>query len=568
MTPEERKRILSNDYADLLIAYTKSENILTGFPNGSYEILNESFALVHIPVSAITENIVLEQGYSVMPTCFGMISNNSFEASGIDKLRNIPRLNLRGQGVLLGFVDSGIEYTNPVFQKADGSTRIVSIWDQSIDSEDRNPEGTFYGTEFNSDDINNALKNQNPLTIVPSKDDVGHGTMLAGIAAGSETPDQKFSGVVPDSELIVVKLKPAKPYLKEFFRIPQDVTCYQENDIMLGLQYLIRIAEKLNRPIAICVAIGTSQGAHDGRGSLSNYLSLLGDTTGVGIVVAAGNEGNAKRHYYGTVDPAVGYDTVELRIGEKESGFTMELWGDSPSVFSIDILSPSGEYIPRIPARLDDYREISFLFEQTKILVNYQMIESQSGDQLILVRFQNPTPGIWRFKVYGKSDLTLGFNVWLPMDHFMTDETYFLKPNPYDTVLSLGNSYVPIIVTAYNTTDNSLYANASKGYSRDNYIVPQIAAPGVNILAPAPGNTFAEVTGSSAAAAHTTGVTAMLLEWGIINENYTNMSSTEIKKFLIRGAQRRKDLTYPNQDWGYGILNAYNTFNNLRNINE
>jgi len=563
MAPLNRERIISNEYADLLIEYNTDLTLLNRFAEYSIHIINSIYAVVHLPVDQITNRTILQYGYSAMPSIFGPISSVSLDALGITKLRNRPNLNLRGQGTLIGIVDTGIDYTNPIFQNADHTTRILSLWDQTIVSENY-PVNTYYGTEFSREQINEALQSVDPYAVVPSIDEVGHGTMVAGVAAGKEVPESNFSGAAPDADLIVVKLKLAKTYLKEFFCVPESALCYQETDITFGLQYLVEVARRFNRPIAICLALGTTQSAHDGRGTLSNYLSIIASTVGTALIIAAGNEGNAKRHYYGVVDPNIGYDTVELNVGENESGFSMELWGDTPSSYSIDILSPTGEYIPKIVASLDANREISFLFEGTIINVDYQMVESQSGDQLILLRFRNPAPGIWRFQVYGRGDLTLSFDIWLPMEHFISNRTYFIRPNQYTTIQTLATVTIPITVTAYNPENDSLYLNAGRGYTRLEMVKPDIAAPGVNVTAPTLDQGFEPVTGTSVAAALATGVSAMMLEWGILRERHTRINSVEIKKFMMRGATRSTVYEYPNREWGYGILDIYNIFDVLR----
>ena len=563
MTTQERERIISNDYADLLITYSGDENAFKNFTDATVHIIDYLNAVVHVPVQQITSKTIVRLGYSVMPSLFGLISQGSLEASGVIRLRSIPNFNLRGQGVLIGILDSGIDYTNPIFKNADNTTKITSIWDQTIFS-DNYPTNTYYGTEYTREQINTALRSDNPHAIVPTTDEIGHGTMLAGIAAGNEVPESGFYGVAPEAELVIVKLKQAKQYLRDFFIVPEAVPCYQENDILFALDYLNTTAINQNKPIAICIALGTAQGAHDGRGTLSSYLSVLADDSGNGVIIAAGNEGNARRHYYGKVNVTTGYDTVELSVGEDELGFSMELWGDSPGVFSIDILTPTGEYVPRIVPRLDENRDISFIFEETTIIVDYQNIESQSGDQLIILRFHNPAPGIWKFNVYGRADLNIGFNIWLPMEGFISENTFFVRSDPYITILSLGNAQLPITVTAYNSEDDSLYLNASRGFTRIGIIKPEIAAPGVNIISPTLDQGFAGVTGTSAAAAHTTGIAAMLLEWAVVKGNQTTLNTLDMKIFMIRGARRDIELTYPNRDWGYGILDAFNIFDVLR----
>jgi subtilisin family serine protease len=563
MTEEERNVIISEDYADLLIEYSGDVSVLQAFPNAIVEIINFLQAVVHVPVQDITNLTILELGYSVMPTLNGLISHASLEASGILRIRNIPNFNLRGQGVLIGIIDTGIDYTNPIFINADGTTRIASIWDQSI-ATGPPPEGRQYGTEYTRDQINQALQSANPREIVPSIDTNGHGTMVAGIAGGSENSENDFAGVAPDAEFVVVKLKPAKRYLKQFFKVPEDAVCYQSNDILFAIGYLLDTAVILQRPMAICIAVGTSQGGHDGRGILGSYLSLISSSPGIGVIVAAGNEGNGRRHYYGEIDAVTGYDVVEVNVGEDELGFSMELWGGAPSIFSIDILSPSGEYVPRIAVGMDENREISFIFERTIIYVDYQMVEAQTGDQLILIRFENPSQGIWRFNVYERGDLNLGFHIWLPIGNFLSENTYFIKSDPYTTILSMGNAEVPITVTAYNNVDDSLYLDASRGYSRIGLVKPSVAAPGVNLTGPTMDQGFTSFSGTSTSAAHTTGIAAMILEWGLVRRNLPGMSTIEIKKLIIRGARRDLDLQYPNRDWGYGILDIYNVFDSLR----
>lgn len=566
MTEEDRYKIVSNEYTDLFIEYNQNPNLLNRFPDATTQIIDTRFAIAYVPNDQLNNNFISQYGYSSFPHCYGLTSQNSLESSGVQTLRRNPNFNLRGQGVLIGIIDTGIDYTNPIFIKPDGTSKIVKLWDQTIQSKFDYPPNSLFGTEYNHERINQALKSVNPFEVVPSIDDIGHGTMLAGIAAGNEVLSSNFSGVVPDSDLLVVKLKQAKPALRTFFEIPQDVPCYQENDILWAVDYMRTTALASNRPIAICIGLGTSQGSHDGRGPLDNFIYYTALYPNTSISVAAGNEGNLKRHFYSKIDSSKGYSSMELNVGENEPGFSMELWGTTPNTYSIDITSPTGEYTPRIEESLKVNRTINYIFERTIIYIDYQIVETHAGDQLILLRFQNPASGIWNFNVYTRGDLAGSYHVWLPMGNFISRNTQFIQSDPNTTITAPGDSLTPITVTAYNPNDKLLYPEASRGYTSSNVIKPELAAPGFDVVAPTLNQGFANSSGTGIAAAHTAGITAMLLEWGTLKGNYPGINTLIMKEYLIRGAKRNIKIEYPNKDWGYGILDVYGVFNILLQI--
>ncbi len=567
MTQEEKSRIISDEYVDLIVKYSGNPISLKQFAEYSVHIMNDSYAVIYLPISEVSTKLRTQFTYSSLPHMYALASDQSLEASGVTKINRTTSLQLRGDGVLVGLIDTGIDYTHPVFLHEDGTTKIMAIWDQSIDSEDqypRIPYPAFYGTEYTAEQINQALRSGNPLQIVPSVDENGHGTMLAGIAAGSLNQTNDFIGVVPDSDILAVKLKKAKVFYKNFYHIPEEAVAYQENDIIWALEYLIDTARKLQRPIAICIGLGTSLGVHDNNGTLNTMVSIAGDFPGVALTVPAGNEGSARRHFFSTISPKGDAVVVELNVGGNEQGFTMELWGNPPMIYTMDILSPNGEYISRISENLSKNQEIAFVFEQTVIDIDYIMVESDTGLQLIVLRFRNPTQGVWRFQVYGRGDLPGEFNIWLPPDQFISRETYFTNATSNTTVTSPGNSIVPITITAYNSGVSNIYPESGRGYTMSNMIKPDLAAPGVNIQCPDLNHGFTAITGTGAAMAHAAGITAMVLEWSVVRGNFPKIDTVGIKKFLIRGAKRSSNLTYPNRDWGYGMIDIYNAFSILR----
>ncbi|MFA9377665.1 MAG: S8 family peptidase [Lachnotalea sp.] len=556
------EKVLSEDYADYMIDEGKALNELTTIQDiCSFNLIDNTYN-VYIPISKLPNNMLEAYGFGAYPNCYGVMDMNSLDKSGITQIQNIPNFQLQGEGVLIGLVDTGIDYQHEAFIKEDGTSKILSIWDQSINSDFFHPEKFPYGTEYSQSQINLALKSENPLSVVPSTDEDGHGTYLAGIAAGNRNEKEKFSGVAPKAELVVVKLKQAKRFLQDFWRIPNNVLTFQKNDLIMGLRYLEDFSAKAQQPMSIIIGIGTSQGAHDERGALSTYISNLASKEGICLTICGGNEGNTGHHYMGKVEKNP--DLVELMVGSNVSGFSMEFWGSSPTNYSIDIKSPTGEYIPRIAPRATVSREIKLIFGNTTINVDYKLVESQSGEQLILLRFTNPLEGLWTFNVYSGGNLSFNYHCWLPIEQFLSSETHFNKPNADYTLTSPGNTFIPIVMTAYNTDNEALYINASRGYMRTENIAPTLAAPGVNLIGPNIPSGYKKASGTSVAAAHTAGVGAMLLEWGNVKNNYPEISTVEIRNIFIRGARRDPNIMFPNKKWGYGILDLYNAFDIFR----
>lgn len=556
MTEAERYKITSNDYTDILAEGFERINGMFNSKDYTVNRINNDYAVYHPPASELTIDSTQKFGYQYIPKCYGLMNLSSNEVSGITRVRMDPSLELRGQGVLLGFIDTGIDYTNPIFRYADNTSRIVYIWDQSIES-GKYQEDFYFGTEYSQWDINTALIAADPYRVVPSRDENGHGTALAGIAAGGEDLSASFSGVAPDAEIVVVKLKEAKQNIKDFFCIPPNVPCYQENDIMFGIQYLINVADKLERPIAICIGIGSSQGAHEGEGVFCNFLNDIGRIAGKSIVVAGGNEGNTNHHYYGEIDPSVDFDVVSLNVGENESGFTMELWGFAPNIVAVEVYAPDGGLVARVSGIFLQRSTQIVNHRGTSIFIDNQFSEERTGNQLIMFRFIKPFSGVWRFVVSGSGDLLLRYHIWLPISNFLTANTYFINGN-LDTTLSIpANAINTIAIANYNHQNQSLYYYSGRGFTKNGGLKPDVAAPGVNITAPSLTGGFYSSTGSSESTAHATGAIALLLEWGIIRGNSTKLNNILIRRIVINGARRSPTVSYPDQGWGFGTIDIY-----------
>ena len=571
--------VASEDFADFIAPYfTTPEEFIRSQGTDCIDFVNSTLAVVYVPLSTVTPSTYTSYTYSAVPKLYSLLDVTSMDAAGITPAGELPVLNNQGAGVIVGFVDTGINYTDSLFRNVDGSTRIIGIWDQTNNSDNSNnienetvkPFSAFsalYGTQYTAEEINLALNSDNPASIVPTRDENGHGTFLASIAAGNRDERAGFSGAAPQASIAMVKLKPAKQYLRDFYLIQDGAEAYQENDIMMGVSYLYFLARKYSMPLVVCIPLGTNIGSHMGMSRLGQYLNQVSLSNGSAVITAAGNETGARHHFRAVMDADTDEVTAELRVGEREAGFSMELWAENMGAYTVGFISPTGEVAREISVPLRGENTVSFLLEQTQITVYTQIADVSSGSQFIFMRFENPMSGIWRILIRNSLDIRETFHIWLPVRGFISDETYFLRPDPDTIITDPGNARYPITVTAYDHTKNSIYIHASRGYSLSGRIKPDLAAPGVNILgASVSGRRLTRMSGTSVSAAHLAGAAAILLNWGVLNANYPYLNTPVLKSIFVRGAQRNPALTYPNREFGYGTLNLYEAFLHLRNL--
>lgn len=519
-----------------------------------------------------------------IPQCYGLLDTSNIESTGVGQIRRQPYLGFRGNGVLVGVLDTGIDYTYPAFLNGDGTTRIAAIWDQTAQQQGVRDTSTiqvgdleldpftcvndssmpyFYGTEYTREQINEALRSDNPYDIVPQRDENGHGTAMTGIIAGNEIRRDNFSGVAPLATLVIVKLKQAKKNLQEYYGIREETPCFQETDIFFGIYYLLSKARKLNMPMVIYFGVGTNQGSHTGDSLLCNYLEYFSGIQGINFVAAAGNETNRGHHTYYSFEEGVSYKEIELRIAEGEQRFSFEIWVNSTNLFSLGIISPAGEFTGKIPMTANGTcYESNLVLERVKICTRYHIFGLYSSRQLIFVRFSNVVPGTWRLRIYNEGSPG-SFHIWLPMHGFIEEDTRFLAPVPETVICDPGNGEAVLTIGAYNHNNLGIYLYSSRGYTANGQIKPDLVSAGVDITAPDIMGGYTSVTGTSVAAAHVAGMSAILWEWGIVEGFAPRLTGGDIKRLLIMGADR-SGFSYPNRQSGYGIANIARAFDLMR----
>lgn len=596
-TMDCKERILSEDYLDLLADYDVLLRY-SGLASADYcyQKIDDQLYIVYSSRADVPNYDISVVKYESIPKCFGLMGaadkvskpcsehftvdfdkemkeieqaqingGGGFDykpliESGIIETNN-PPLSLTGQNVIMAFIDTGIRYDLDVFKNPDGSTRILALWDQTIQS-GMSPEGFYYGTEYKKEQIDKALQADRPYDLIPSRDELGHGTKMASVAAGSKLEgNNNFQGGAFDADLVIVKLKPAKQTLKDYFLIPPEAICYSETDILMALSYVQQFYQPFQRPLVICLGIGTTLGDHGGNSFFSNYLDRVAMKRNIGIVVCSGNEGNAGGHFAGTITGSGEnrYQDVEIRVGENEFGFSMSLWGEIPNVFTVEIRSPDGETIPRISNRVGQINTYQFLYSPTIVSVQYVLIEQSSGQQFIFFKFEKPLSGIWTIRVYAETNLIeANFNLWLPIKGFLRSDTYYITSSPYTTMTEPAYADNVMTVSAYDSENNSFYLQSGRGFGRSGGITPDLAAPGVEIS-----TILGAESGSSLAAAITAGAVANFMQWAVIEGNDTTVNSVTIRNYFVLGAKREQNIIYPSREWGFGRVDLAGVFRGL-----
>ncbi|MFA9396669.1 MAG: S8 family serine peptidase [Clostridiaceae bacterium] len=522
-------------------------------------ILDENYAVVSVEKSLEKQvlNDISEIVFAIKPYIYTLLSYEVVESANIPIMNNNPYLELTGRGVVVGIVDTGIDYLDKDFMYEDDTTRILSIWDQSEYS-GNNPLEFDFGSEYTSYEINRAIQEKNnggdPYAVVPSVDKIGHGTNVSKIAASRGTNGPK--GAAYDAEIMMVKLKQAKKSTLEYNGIySPKVPTYEGTDILLGLKYLVSYAKRLNRPMVIYIPLGTNSGGHDGSSIIERYVDEISKIRGIAVVTGCGNEGDSGTHFSGMIENLDDEVMVELKVDPREISMHIDIWCHRPDKVSLSIVSPSGEVIPKIPAKLQETEEIKFVFEGSKVYVKYFIPEEITGDELICVTIDDIRGGVWQFKLIGDYIVNGKFDAYIRQRSLLYEGTRFLNPNPYTTLTIPSTSKSIISTSFFNQINNSIIASSGRGYTRDGRIKPDLTSPSISLL---------DISGSSTAGAVLAGAVALLLQWGIVDGNDKTLYSVKIKTYLIRGTRKRPGDSYPNNEFGYGILDLKLVFENMR----
>lgn len=540
---------------EVIVLYSGTADALKlAFPKYVITILLGNYAILRLPEAAIpslaSSPIII---YIERPRRLFFEVLNGKRSSCITSLQENTATSLSGRGVLVSVIDSGIDYKHPDFRNADGSTRIAELWDQTIAADPTlgnfPPEGYSLGTLFSRDRINAALSAATPeeqYELCSSIDTSGHGTHVTGIAAGNgRASDGVYRGIAYEATLLIVKLGSPDP--KGFPSTTQ---------LMQAVDYSVRYAIAHNLPLVINLSFGNTYGSHSGTSLLETYLNTVSDLGKINIVVGSGNEGNNSGHTGGRIRPSES-QKQEFSVGDYESSLSIQIWKNYWDDIRFSLLPPASAAPISIPAMPGSWR---FQTGNTQILIYYGEPSPYSLFQEIYIDLlpeQNYIQsGVWTLSLTAQSVTDGIYDLWMPAGALRGFSTQFLTPTPEITLTIPSTAAKVITVGAYDASTNTPAPFSGRGFTwNTNQIKPDIVAPGVDIISCAVGGGYEARSGTSMATPFVSGSAALLMQWGILENNDTFLYGEKMKAYLIRGARRLPFAeTYPNEQTGWGAL--------------
>ena len=573
----ERKNFYNDkNYISFVVAYDGDiQKEIDDIKDASIFFIDDNFAILSIKLQNYMETIrSIKSIIYIELNGIYTLGESPVEDSKAPIFHINPSLNLRGSGVVVAIVDTGIDYLNNEFMREDETTRILRIWDQTIDS-GKTPDGFISGSEYTEEDINKAIQaqkqGQNPYDIVPSKDDYGHGTKMAGIV-GARGINREIVGVAPDCEFIIIKLQEASKEYVDFYYAKGDKAKYRNTDTIMALKYLYELSFTLNKPMIIYLPLGSNLGDHAGASILERYVDTkISGRNSLFVVTSTGNQGNTDTHTSGRIKSNGDSQIIELNCGKEQQGLVLQIYAQRPSKIKLGILSPSGEIFENTNPRktkhilINDAPTWKFIYEGTTVQVTYDSPDEFTGDEKFVIKMDGVTEGVWRFILTGNNIVDGKYYAWILQRELLAEDTRFLNPSPYTTLTIPGTAKTIINTSYYNQNNGAIVSESGRGYTTKDYIQPIITAGGINAITTKPGGGTITMSGASVAGAILAGCCALILQWAVVDGNDPQMYATKLQAYIIRGARKREGDTYPNRQWGYGILDMQEIFKSLTN---
>lgn len=517
---------------ELIVRYTGSlDGLRIRYPQIRIRELLNQYAVLIVPetlVDAVSQETVIEYVEKPKQLYFELQAGKAASCiNAVQQGMNNP-FGLFGKGTIVAVIDTGIRAESMEFRNADGSTRILNIWDQTT------------GTEYDRSQIDEALQNETKDTAgIPGADVLGHGTQVAAIACGS-------SGVAAQADILVVKLGLAAK--NGFPRTTQ---------LMEALDYVVRKAIDYGKPLAVNISFGNNYGDHTGSSLLENFINDIADSWKCSICIGSGNEGLGAVHTGGTLTEDM-EETVELAVSSYETGLSIQIWKDYWDDIAVEIIAPSGRNLGRIQEnsrvsriRYEDMELLTYFGEPSPFRIR-QEIYIDMIPQTVYIQ-----SGLWKFRLIPRSIRNGRYDMWLPAQGALNFGTGFTSPDSASTFTIPSAAAKAVTVGAYDAGTGSAAPFSGQGYiveiGGSLMVKPELAAPGVNVLVPSVSG-MARVSGTSYATPFVTGSAALLMEWGIVRGNDAFLYGEKLKAYLIKGAEPLAGAVVPDTQTGWGRL--------------
>ena len=517
---------------ELIVRYTGSlDGLRTRYPQIRIRELLNQYAVLIVPetlVDAVSQETVIEYVEKPKQLYFELQAGKAASCiNAVQQGMNNP-FGLFGKGTIVAVIDTGIRAESMEFRNADGSTRLLNIWDQTT------------GTEYDRSQIDEALQNETKDTAgIPGADVLGHGTQVAAIACGS-------SGVAAQADILVVKLGLAAK--NGFPRTTQ---------LMEALDYVVRKAIDYGKPLAVNISFGNNYGDHTGSSLLENFINDIADSWKCSICIGSGNEGLGAVHTGGTLTEDM-EETVELAVSSYETGLSIQIWKDYWDDIAVEIIAPSGRNLGRIQEngrvsriRYEDMELLTYFGEPSPFRIR-QEIYIDMIPQTVYIQ-----SGLWKLRLIPRSIRNGRYDMWLPAQGALNFGTGFTSPDSASTFTIPSAAAKAVTVGAYDAGTGSAAPFSGRGYiveiGGSLMVKPELAAPGVNVLVPSVSG-MARVSGTSYATPFVTGSAALLMEWGIVRGNDAFLYGEKLKAYLIKGAEPLAGAAVPDTQTGWGRL--------------
>ncbi len=517
---------------ELIVRYTGSlDGLRTRYPQIRIRELLNQYAVLIVPetlVDAVSQETVIDYVEKPKQLYFELQAGKAASCiNAVQQGMNNP-FGLFGKGTIVAVIDTGIRAESMEFRNADGSTRILNIWDQTT------------GTEYDRSQIDEALQNEIKDTAgIPGADILGHGTQVAAIACGS-------SGVAAQADILVVKLGLAAK--NGFPRTTQ---------LMEALDYVVRKAIDYGKPLAVNISFGNNYGDHTGSSLLENFINDIADSWKCSICIGSGNEGLGAVHTGGMLTEDT-EETVELAVSSYETGLSIQIWKDYWDDIAVEIIAPSGRNLGRIQEnsrvsriRYEDMELLTYFGEPSPFRIR-QEIYIDMIPQTVYIQ-----SGLWKFRLIPRSIRNGRYDMWLPAQGALNFGTGFTSPDSASTFTIPSAAAKAVTVGAYDAGTGSAAPFSGRGYiveiGGSLMVKPELAAPGVNVLVPSVSG-MVRVSGTSYATPFVTGSAALLMEWGIVRGNDAFLYGEKLKAYLIKGAEPLAGAAVPDTQTGWGRL--------------